>query len=151
MRESAITEPYLLRPSQISWLILLHFRKKGIPSTDDPATQGCCRVFCAPPSCAKGGEVHVVERSRPFWNVRVIKAAGEWTSAVTGLVRTTLRSALSHGSLHVYDAFRENRPQDARLACGVSVRRCERTSSLPHTERSEPFAYGRCGLCLRVG
>lgn len=61
------------------------------------------------------------------------------------------RATLSHGSLHVCDAFRGNRPRGAQRACGASVHHCVKTSSPRYIVRSELFACARCGSCPRAG
>lgn len=99
----------------------------------------------------QNSDVHIVECSRPFWNVRIMH--------VRGVGGTPRRSAdarhvglwLSHGFRHVFDAFRGSQLLGVQRACGVSVRRCVRMSFLRRTVRSAPFASARYGSCPHDG
>lgn len=95
---------------------------------------------------AEKGSLHAVESSRAFWNVRAAVAGDESPRQVS---RLCICHALSHGCLHVCDAFRENRPRDAQRAYGVLMRHCVRRSFPRRTVRSGPFACAHCGLCPR--
>jgi len=90
------------------------------------------------------GKLDAIESSPAFWNLWAAAAGDESPRQVSRLCRCHALS-LSHGCLHVCDAFRESRPRDARRACGVLMRRCAKTSFPRRRVRSGPFACVHCG------
>lgn len=98
----------------------------------------------------KKPEMHVVGRSRPFWNVRVMRVSRSLRGP-RPTPRCRSSTWLSHGFHHVCDAFRGSRPLDAQRAYDASMHHYVRRSSLPRTVHNGLSACARCGSCLRAG